>query len=375
MIKNQDQNGPLTENLPAPDERMQQYLGRRYGQRSETRERYAEAIRACGDIMYLDKTVAEIARLFGHTDQRLRNQLQRHFPEVLRERDRLRVALGLNSQPLRGVSPSTEARYAPAIELLRTTSLTIREVAEHCGLTMVALQQHVLYHHRDLAEKRLNLRLNALDKYKLVGGISGTGRPNAPRKATQEMYAEALEMYRTTNLTVPEIALKCGVITHNFQCYLQRWCRSDMVVRKKLHQEKVERQRQKREEQGGRTRTVLAVRKYTPALQLIEEGATYEEAAEKLGIDVENLSRWVRKYHKDIHEQEHRNQIVTLPEGTTCTKASWRQFGEAAMAFYESDESVNKIADRFGLCQSSLHHFLVRKFPQTVARRKEIREG
>ena len=351
-----------------------QFLGTRFGQRSQTRDRYAEAVQACKSIEHLDKTIAEIARMYGHTDQCLRNQLKRHFPEVLVERDRLRVALGLNKLPIRGVSAGTEAKYAPALELLRTTDLTIREVADRFGFSEAALQQHVLFHHRDLAQQRMAHRLQSVDK-RATSGTSGTGRHNVPRAETAAIYAEALEMYRTTDLTVPEIALKCGVITHNFQCYLQRWCRKDISVRKKLRQEKVERQRQEREEQGGRLRTVLAVRKYTPALKLIEEGATYEEAAEKLGIDAENLSRWVRKYHKDIHEQEHRNQIVTLPEGTTCTKASWKQFGEAAMAFYESDESVNKIAERFGLRQSSLHHFLMRKFPQTVARRKEKREG
>lgn len=221
---------------PMADERLQQYLGGRYGQRDKTRERYAEAIQACGSIGFLDLTVGEIAKMFGHTDQCLRNQLKRHFPEMLAERERIRVQLGLNKQPLRGVSAHTEAKYAPAIELLRTT-----------------------------------------------------------------------------DLTVAEIALKCNVMTHNFQCYLQRWCRSDIAVREKLRREKLERQRKERAAMEDRSRTSAAQRKYAPALKLIKEGATYREAAQKLGVNADSLYRWVRKYHIEIHRQELRNQSVAHP--------------------------------------------------------------
>lgn len=351
------------------DERLMQFIGTRFGQRPETRERYAKAVQACKDIDYLDMTIAGIARMFGHTDQCLRNHLQRHYPELLEKRNLIRVQLGLSKRPPRGVSSSTAAKYAPAVEMLRTTDLTISEVAERFGLEKDSLQHHVLYHHRDVARQRIEKRLQALDR-RATGGMSGTGRPNAPRKATEELYTEAVEMYRTTDLTVPEIALKCGVMAHNFQTYLQRWCRSDIEVRRKLRQEKVERQEQERAEMGDRSRSARARQRYMPAVKLIEEGATYEEAAEKLGLSAENLYRWVREYLPEIHRQEHQNQIVQLPEGTTCTKKSWALFGEAATVFCETDESMNSIARRFGLSPTSFSHFLARKFPQAVARRK-----
>ena len=82
------------------DERLQRYLGGRYGQRTETKDRYAEAIQACGNILYLDKTVSEIAKIFGHTDEplrqiaerlglhpsSLRNFLVRKFPKAVASR-------------------------------------------------------------------------------------------------------------------------------------------------------------------------------------------------------------------------------------------------------------------------------------------------
>ena len=372
MRKEKVQDGPLTDNNPRGSDRLMQFIGNRFGQRPKTRDRYAEAVQACKSIEHLDKSVGEIARMFGHGDQCLRNQLKRHFPEVLELRNRLRVLLGMDTK-LRGVSKETELKYAPAVEMLRTTDLTIAEVAQRCNVSSQGLQQHVLYHHRDLAQRRLEKRFHAVDQ-RATGGMSGTGRPNRPRKATEALYAEALEMYRTTDLTVPEIALKCGVITHNFQCYLQRWCRSDMAVREKLRQEKLEQQRKEREEIGNRSRTFKALKKYSPALKIIEDGATYEEAAERLGVDVGNLCWWVRNNHPEIHWQEHQNQIVWLPEGTSCRKSSWDRFGEAVHAYCETDESINEIARRFGLYPSSLRNFLVRKFPQAVAQRRKKNE-
>lgn len=199
-------------------------------------------------------------------------------------------------------------------------------------------------------------------------------RPNTPRKGTEKRYAEAVEMYRTTDLTVAEIAQKCNLQVNNLKSHLQRCCRSDMAMRKQQRREKVERQKQERA-LDSHSRAAVANRKYSPALKLIEEGATYEEAAETLGVNAEYLCRWVMKYHADIHGQEHRNQTVWLPEGTSCTRESWAMFGEAATVYCETDESLNSIARRFGLPPTSLSHFLERKFPQAVARRKKQREG
>ena len=370
MTKDNSPQGPKeTDSKVVSDERLQQFIGTRFGQRPETQERYAEAIQACGSIGYLEMTIAEIAHMFGHTDQCLRNQLKRHYPEMMKLREQLRERLGMNKRPIRGVSASTEAKYAPAVELLRTTDMTIHEVATRCGISATALQSHVLFNHRDLAQQRMSKRLEALDK-KATGGMSGTGRPNAPREATAALYAEALEMYRTTDLTVAEIALKCGVMTNDFHGYLRRWCRSDMAVREKLHQERLEEQRKEREQVGNRSRTALAIQKYTPALKLIEEGATYEEAAKALGVDIDNLNRWVRSNHPDVHRREHLNQVIMLPNGKECTKASWAMFGEAVEAYLNTDESINEISKRFNLHSTSLGNFLRRKFPEAVERRR-----
>ena len=356
------------------DERLQQYMGRHYGQRGLTRELYYEAIQACSNILYLDKTVAEIARMYGHREQSLRNQLKRHFPQLLAERDRIRSVLGMNQYPQRGEREKTKAKYAQAIELLRTTTLTIKEVAERCGMGAHSLQQHVLFYHRDVAEQRLALRVNALDKQGLIGGIRGNGAANRPRKTTEEHYAKALELYRTTGRTSTEIAKECGVSPKGFQSYVERWWRTDMERHETLRQELVKKGRQERGVKVERKRVKAAREKYTPALKMIEEGASYEQAAEKLGVGFDNLYRWVMKYHPAVHRLEHKNHFVQLPEGTTCSRETWAMFGEAAEAYCNTDEPLKQIAERMNLRPSSLYNFLTTKFPQAVAKRRKAQQ-
>jgi transposase-like protein len=286
--KLQDRVGVVT------DERVLRYMSNRYGQRNETRERYGDAIAACGSILYLDKTIAEIAQLFGHQDQSLRNQLKRHFPELVAERERLRSLLRLNKLPVRGVGLSTIEKYRPAIELLRTTNITIRDAAEQTGVALAGLQQHLLFFHKDIAQQRLARRLDALGKPHQTD-INGAGRRNEPREATKAFYAKAVKMYRTTDMRVTDIAKACGIDSHNLEGHIRKWYRDDMALRMEKRRERIEamnRERQKRRENSTLTKMR---RKYREVVPLLEAGTVYKEAAAMIGVTPDRLSSWVRR--------------------------------------------------------------------------------
>ena len=76
------------------DERLNQYMGARYGPSPETVQKYREAVQACMSIMNLSLNVADIARMYNLDPQCLRGQLKRHYPEVIRRRNELREKLG-----------------------------------------------------------------------------------------------------------------------------------------------------------------------------------------------------------------------------------------------------------------------------------------
>ena len=111
----------------------------RYGQHPETEARYRDAIAACQNIENLPLSVSEIARMYGLAPECLRNQLKRHFPHVIPQRDKLRLALGISVAVNRGLKKTTIAKYADAVKMLRDSTVTVREAARKCDVSYYAL--------------------------------------------------------------------------------------------------------------------------------------------------------------------------------------------------------------------------------------------
>ena len=289
----------LPEAKPLSEERIDQYLGGRFGQRGDTRQRYAKAIMACESICYLHLSVKEIAGLYGHSEQSLRNQLLRHFPEIFEKRNKLREQLGLAKRPV-GMRKATEERFAQAIQMLNETSLTVRQVAEKTGIGLQSLHQHLLFYHRELAEKRLKQRLEKLDKSLQPGEQTSHGGISQSRPESVEVYAKAVALYRTTDMTIKDIALSCGLQSHNLAAYLNHWHRDVMKDRQEKHRQEMARLEAERVKNRKPSRAEKAKAAYTPAIDLIDKGATFKEAAAQLNVSADNLVWWMRHHCPEI---------------------------------------------------------------------------
>ena len=205
----------------------------RYGQHPETEAKYRDAIFACQSILHIGLTVGEIARTtYGLRPEGLRGQLKRHFPHLLPARDQLRFRLGYTRRVRLGVQEKTAKKYARAVAMLRNGTLTVRAVAAECGVSYCGLQQHLLFYHKDIAESRLLRRTEALNKEIAQGEVSSRGGVRAPRPEAVAYYAPAVELYRTTDLSVPEIARRCGIPPHNLAVYLRKWYAADVQARR-----------------------------------------------------------------------------------------------------------------------------------------------
>lgn len=179
-----------------------------WGQRGQTaaaRAKYGEAIEAYGNTMYIEYNVSQIAHMFGLNLTSLGNQLRAHYPELLEHRERERQRLGLADNHRRGVRPWCREQYAEAVKLLRTTEMTILEVAEACGVSFAGLRQHVCFYHKDLQQARSEMREQA-KALPRKGHVTGNGRRHEPRAVTQERIREAERMYAQSALTIQEVA-------------------------------------------------------------------------------------------------------------------------------------------------------------------------
>jgi len=361
----------MQQDTVSQERRMLQYLGNRYGQKQDTRDRYAEAISDCSRIEYLEMTVSEIARMHDLHPESLRNQLRRHYPDVIPQRDAIRQSMGLNKLPVRGLSQRTAMKYAPAIKKLRNTDLTVKEVAKACNVSTYGLQQHLLYYHKDLAEQRLMVRLKALDAPRRRGAKDATNRTVGPRSEAEERYAEAISLYRTTDQTAADIAIACNLDPGSLLNFVHRWYPNDVELREKVRREKAEARRRQREQRQSQSPSVKAERKYMPALTLIEAGDTYDEAARKIGVPSDRLAWWVRHHRPDLHVKARSNAWVTLPSGTRIMRSGWPKYLEAAKAYCETDEPIKHMARRLGLPPTSLGNFLRANYPDFRQKRQQ----
>jgi len=133
-------------------------LNRLGGQRPDTRAKYKDAIEACGSMAYIRFNVSQIAREFGLDGTNLGRQLRTHYPGTIEWREQIRERLGISDHLPRGMRRHCKKQYAEAVDILRRDhNITIHEVAENCGVSYSGLKQHLLFYHRDLVKRRINI--------------------------------------------------------------------------------------------------------------------------------------------------------------------------------------------------------------------------
>lgn len=116
-----------------------------------------------------------------------------------------------------------------------------------------------------------------------------------------------------------------------------------------------------------------AENKYIPAIQLIENGASYADAAKAIGISPERLTRWTRRHRPDVHKQAMQNAWITLPGGMRIMRQKWLKMQEAEKAFLGTDESIIEIARRLKLSPTSLLNYLHAMHREDVQRRRDMK--
>jgi len=339
----------------------------RFGQRPETSAKYRDAILACSDIGHIGMNVSEIAREFGLSPAALNNQLRRHFPDVIPERETLRRRLGLADNFFRGATRTSLNQYAEAVRLLETTDLTIPEVADRCRVSQTGLREHVLYYHKRIAEARHMTRVQAAGRQLLLGEKNGCNQAHAPRRETVERYAPALELFRTTSLPITVICWRCGVRTGAFRSYLHKWHKEDVLRRRGFSLPP--------DWTGDRLPKVKryspsAAERYAPAIELLRSGASMHDAAFAAGItSTERLRCYVKEHDPGLAARAKAANRVTMSNGTSCKRESWELFRDAVGEYLDSEEPVTVIAARHGLKAKSLRTFLRKHFPEAVLAR------
>lgn len=202
------------------------------GQSCLAHRKYKEAVQACDSIQYIDLNVSQVARKFGVNATALANFMRVHYSDVLKRREEYRIRLGISDNIRRGVRPDCREQYAAAVELYRTTDMSVKAVAEQCKVSEGGFLQHLRFYHQPLLKEKKEIRRQAkLAGKKKRGALLGNGRKYEPLPATVQKYAEALAMFRDTALTMKEIVRRTGVPAEGFRFYLHKWHRALVLER------------------------------------------------------------------------------------------------------------------------------------------------
>lgn len=336
------------------------------GQLPATRAKYKAAIEACESLDYIEYNVSQIAREFGLDGSNLGRQLRTHYPGIIEWREKVRERLGLCDNLPRGTRRYCKEQYAKAVELLRSDRyITTQEAAATCGVSYAGLEQHLLFYHKELVKRRIEIRGKAV-KQQRKGEITGRGTVRAPSAETVKKYAEAVHLYSTTPMSASQIAKQTGVSKKNFYGYLHRWHLDLVCKRKNIPYEE------------GKPIEWSKIRKYNPATKakyaeairrLKESGLPTAQVAAEFGLHPECFRQYLKEHEPELHA---RQGMVKTDNGKVMAHHSMEKYGEALHLYATTTESIKSLARRFGFNDCSFGQFIGRHFPEAVEKHKKL---
>ena len=338
----------------------------KFGQGVLTKSKYNDAILACRSLEYIEYNISQIARLFKLNPTGLGNQLRAHYPDILKWRYNEQAKRGIHTYQIKIVLKESSDLYAPAVELLKKSNYTLQEIAKMCNVSYTGFKQHVLFYHKKLVLKRRKMReKNMGQKYK--GKKTGRNSIHEPKPDTVLKYAEALNLYSTTSLTLKDIASKTGVPYAGFYSYIRNWHRDLIVKRRGITcKEDVE---------------VANLNTYKH--YLASTFSKYADAIVYLKKSDESTAAVAKRFH--LHPEtfrtylkEHEPQLalargmVKDSNGKYHSRKSYEKYKVALEMYRTTPESLNKIARKTGNNPYSLGGFIKRNFPEYIDEHKRL---
>lgn len=324
--------------------------------------KYKDAVAACDSLNYIDLNVSQIARKFGTDGTALANFMRIHYPETLVWREKVRRRLGINDNIWHGARPECTEQYAKAVEMYRNTEMTMREVAAACKVSPSGFSQHLRFYHKEILKRRKQKRETAKAKrQQVLGELTGNGRIYRPSPATKQRYAQALELYRNTTLTMKEIVRRTGVPAEGFRFYLHKW-HKDLVIERLGISSNVSGHTDLRKARK-RMKTVAA--KYEEAIESLKNNPRpVAKVAAEYGFNPEVFRDYLHKHEPELARQQ---GMMKTANGKIVSRRSEEKYGEAVRLYGTTTESLKSIAARLGLTYNSVGGYIRRNYPEVMA--------
>ena len=330
------------------------------GQSLITYNKYKGAIAACQDLAYIEYNISQIGRMFGHGGSTLASQLRFHYPDVIPFREKLRKRLGIADNTHRGVRPWCDEAYKEAVRMYRDTDLTIPKVAELCKVSTGGLSQHLRYYHRDVIDAKAKKRAASKRKTgsRKPGHLAGNGTVYGPKPQTVTKYAKALELFRTTGMTIREIAETCGVTQTGFAGYLHQWHRGEKLLRRGYSWDG----ESEPDLQGTTHYLKSSAEKYAPAIRSLKENPRpVAEVAAEFGHNPEVFRDYLKHHEPELYAQ---HGMMRRSDGKLVKRSSAEKYAAAIQEYATTAEPLKSIARRHGIVYNSIMGYIIRNCPK-----------
>lgn len=336
-------------------------LRRKKGQTPQTRAKYRDAIAACDSEEYIHLNVSQVATIFHLNPTALNHQLRSHYPDIIPRREAERQRRGLADNLPRGVRKTTQEEYANAVELLANSDYTMEQVAEMCNVSFTGLRQYVIFYNKEVMNHREQKREDGKAVPK-IGQMTGAGRIRQADPEREAYFHDAVEMYRTTSLSMNEIAERTGVELASFRYYMRMWHRQTIFERRGVDVRTLESDRD--DLTAVKNYSKASAEKYSEAIELLRTSDMSTEAvARKFGFIPEVFRNYLKEHHPDIYESM---GMIRLPGGRLVLKRSYERYAEAIRLYSTTADTLSAIAGRLNINSKSLGGFVRRNYPELI---------
>lgn len=305
----------------------------------------------------------------------LGSYLQRYWRELILRRRGISYE-GKDPKDIKIVSsgqPSivSKAKYAEAVEACKSLEyidLNVSQVARKFNVNGTALANYMRLHYEEIPIWRENVR-------RMLG--IGDNVHRGVRPECEEQYVLAVEMYKSTDKTIPEIAEICQVSIGGLSQHMRFYHKE--VIRKR----KAERKAAKKNRIIGKIcgngqihcPQQKTVEKYREALELYKNSnLIIKEIVRKTGVPLEGFRNYLRVWHRDLMLERRGGEKVDCKEvyidlaKTKCyLKSTAAKYGAAIDSMKNNLRPVTQVAAEYGLNADTFRSYLWEHEPDLVS--------
>lgn len=192
-------------------------------------------------------------------------------------------------------------------------------------------------------------------------------------------YGAALELYRTTDMTVKEICVQTNTPVTAFRAYLWRNHRELMFARHGIEISPGEAAKVRLRKKSGQTAAAHA--KYKDAIRACDDAAYIEfnvsQIARLFGLNPSALGNQLRNHYPEILERrEKERHRLGVNDNLHRGVKSWckEQYAEAVEHLQITEDTIRQTADLYGLSSSGLREHLLYYYKDLIRARANKRE-